>query len=114
MPSLLQRPTIEFAQRVWVLERTGVTAQPGRANACRFVNAVAFCSDADVGIGFIRSCDMPRSTDACLRAPRVRMAVERNLTRFTSLDAALDWAESRKREWTQTGWTEREPDPDNR
>ena len=57
------------------------------------------------------SLDLRASTDACLRAPRVRMTMERNFASFPTLDTGLAWAESRKRDWLERGWSERNPDP---
>ena len=101
----------EFAQRLWILERPLTSEPTGRADVFRFVSAVAVFAADEVGVGFIRSLDMQPSTDACLRAPRVRMTMERNLARFSTLDAAVGWADSKKRNWLERGWSERSPDP---
>lgn len=95
-----------FVQRLWILERPIAAGVFGRQDAFRFVNAVAVLVPDGVGVGFIRSLELRASTDACLRTSRVRAAIERNLSKFPTLDAALAWAESRKREWLERGWIE--------
>jgi hypothetical protein len=45
-------------------------------------------NEIEVGVGFVRSPEMRASTDACLTARYVGSKLERNLTRFPTLDAA--------------------------
>ena len=103
--------TSESAQRLWVLERPSIPERGGRVDACCFLSAVAVLAADEVGVGFVRSLDLRASTAACLTSARVRLTLERNLTRFPSLDAAIAWAESKKRDWRERGWMERNPDP---
>src|SRR5580692_12934867 len=101
--SSLQTPAdiASFAERLWILERPLAPERAGPANVFCLVSAVAVFAGDKVGVGFVRSLDLRASTDACLKSPRVRLTIERNLARFSTLDTALGWAESRKRHWLE-------------
>jgi hypothetical protein len=102
-----QQSIADRVQRLWVLERAEhVAASSGRADVCRFVNAIAVLGHAGMGIGFVRSCEADGSTHGCLATPRLRLNIERNATGFPTLDAAIEWAECRKAAWISQGWTE--------
>src|SRR5215471_11563437 len=88
-----------FAQRLWVLERATLQEQAGCTDACCFLSAVAVLVAAEVGVAFVRSADLCASTERLLRSPRVQSMMNRNLARFPTLDTALAWAESKRREW---------------
>jgi hypothetical protein len=109
----LEIPT-EGAQRLWVLERAPNVADSARADAFRFVNAIAILGEAAVLIGFVRSLEARESTEECLASPRVRLHMARNATSFATLDLAIAWAECRRMAWVGQGWTEWQPDPRDR
>lgn len=110
VPATRQRPIALRAQRLWALERPLNAVDRDRLNAFRFVSAMAILGDDVVRIAFIRSCDAHHSTAECLATSRVRLNLERNATAFDTLDAALAWAECRKRAWMRQGWTDCHPD----
>src|SRR5262249_21610679 len=112
-PPVLNMITVAAStQRLWVLERPLALEPSGVGDAFCFLSAVAVLATDGVGVGFVRSLDLRASTEVCLRSPRARSTMERNLARFATLDTALAWAESKKRCWLERGWCERRADPD--
>src|SRR5262245_24357904 len=94
------------AQRLWVLDRGEATAWTTRRNVCRFVGAVAVLRDAAVYLVFVMAPDLERASEAAVLERTVRLNLERDAFRFSTLDDALAWAEMTKHDWLGRGWTE--------
>jgi hypothetical protein len=95
-----------FAQRLWLLERVADDACSPYRNVCRFTGAIAVLLRGVIYILIVRAPEAHATTAARLDGPGLRVDLERDAVRFTSLDDALEWTDKRKRDWMARGWTE--------
>src|SRR5262245_34996329 len=94
------------AQRLWLLQRIDGDAGAAERDVCRFMGALAILSRGAIHILFVRSSEAQGTTADRLDRPGLRFDLERDAVRFATLDAAIEWADDKKRMWMTRGWTE--------
>ncbi len=99
------------AERLWLLERVDDEEAHAWRDVCRFTGAIAVLSSGAVHVLFLRSPDRHGATAARLDRPGVRWDLDRDAAPFSTLEAAIAWANEKKRGWLRRGWLEVETDP---
>ena len=90
--------TTQPAQRLWVLERDAASLRAAYEDVCRFVGAVAILGDTCTYVVFVRSPEMDRANEGLLREVHLRLNIERDAFRFSTLDEAVRWVSTAKQD----------------